>query len=323
MKTREEGLEGALEWIRKYTVDGKGITVTSKEPVIYPEVTGYYIPTLLQWGEADLAKSYAAYLCSTQGKDGAWYDFEGRTPYVFDTGQILKGLVAVYPSMPEVKDHILAGCDWLLSRVNEQGRLEPAAKDTFPAEETFYSELIHTYCLTPLMDAAALFQREEYRQTALRIKEYYVKEYREKILHFSLLSHFYAYVMEGLLDMGEEALIREAMENLEGYQNPQGGIPGLCDVKWVCSTGMFQIALVWYKLGELEKGNRIFDYAAKLQNPSGGFFGSYPASFFNRFSRGHQKAHYFPDAEISWANKYFLDAIWLRRQLEAERTEPT
>ena len=312
----------AMKWIKENTVDGNGITVTSKERVVYPEVTGYYIPTLLQWGERDLAKAYAKHLCSIQKEDGAWYDSEDKIPYIFDSAQILKGLTAIYPIMPEVEEHIISGCDWLISNMNKEGRLVPPSEECFGGDDTFYSELIHTYCLTPLVKAAELFDKKEYAQTAEKIKDYYIKNYRDKILNFSLLSHFYAYVMEGLFDMGEVELVREAMQNLEKYQNRKGGIPGLCDVKWVCSTGMFQIALVWYKLGELKKGNKIFSYACTLQNESGGWFGSYPASILNQYSRGRKKAYYFPDAEISWANKYFLDALAYKEQLEFEEQAP-
>ncbi len=312
----------AFNWIKKNTVDGNGITVTSKQKVVYPEVTGYYIPTLIQWGERDLAKAYAKHLCSIQKEDGAWYDSQDKIPYVFDTAQILKGLTAIYPIMPEVEGNIIKGCDWLLSNMNQEGRLVPASKDCFGEDDSFYSELIHTYCLTPLVKASELFNKKEYQQAAEKIKNYYVKNYREKILNFSLLSHFYAYVMEGLLDMGETALVREAMQNLEKYQNRKGGIPGLRDVKWVCSTGMFQIALVWYKLGELEKGNTIFDYTCSLQNESGGWFGSYPASFLNQYAIGRKRPYYFPDEEISWANKYFLDALAYKEQLEFEEQAP-
>ena len=126
--------------------------------------------------------------------------------------------------------------------------------------------------------------------------------------------------MEGLYDLGEEKLVRECMENLSKYQNNKGGIVGLNDVPWTCSTGMFQLALVWYKLKELEKGNKIFYYACSLQNQSGGWYGSYPApSILSVFYRGKKKPYYFQNAEISWANKYFLDALALKEKLEFER----
>lgn len=314
----------AILWIRDNTISGNGITVTSKEKVIYPEVTGYYIPSLLQWGERDLAISFAKYLCSIQKEDGSWYDSTDTDPYVFDSAQILKGLVAIRKIMPEVDDHIIKGCDWILSNMQPDGRLTTPSKDAWGNSEDFCSELIHIYCLSPIRDAGKIFNRPDYLDAVNKILGYYKREKLEKIKNFSLLSHFYAYVMEGLFDLGEIELCRESMERLEKYRNSKNGIPGLNDVPWVCSTGMFQLAIVWYKLGELEKGNSLFYYALSLQNRSGGWYGSYPApGFMARFYRGKKRPYYFPDAEISWAVKYFLDALALKEKLEFEKQAPT
>lgn len=314
----------AILWIRNNTISGNGITVTSKEKVIYPEVTGYYIPSLLQWGERDLAISFAKYLCSIQKEDGSWYDSADREPYVFDSAQILKGLVAIRKIMPEVDDHIIKGCDWILSNMQPDGRLTTPSKDAWGNDEDFCSELIHIYCLSPIRDAGKIFNRPDYLDAVNKVLNYYKREKLEKIKNFSLLSHFYAYVMEGLFDLGEVELCRESMERLEKYRNSKNGIPGLNDVPWVCSTGMFQLAIVWYKLGDLERGNSLFYYALSLQNKSGGWYGSYPApGFMARFYRGKKRPYYFPDAEISWAVKYFLDALALKEKLEFEKQAPT
>lgn len=314
----------ALSWIKNNTIDenghGKGITVTSEEKIIYPEVTGYYIPTLLTWGERDLALAYAKYLCNIQKQDGSWYDSGDREPYVFDSAQILKGLIAIRDIMPEVDGHIIKGCDWILSNMQSNGRLTTPCKDAWGDNEDFCSELIHVYCLTPIRDAGKIFNKLEYLRAVDKILDYYKREKFDRIEKFSLLSHFYAYVMEGLYDLGEVKLCRNAMMKLEKYRNKNGAIPGLNDVPWVCSTGLFQLAVVWYKLGDLERGNSLFYYALTLQNKSGGWYGSYAtASAFARFYRGRKRPYYFPDAEISWANKYFLDALALKEKLEFEK----
>ena len=307
----------AEKWISDNTIDGKGICVTSKEKVIYPEVTGYYIPSLLEWGDEKRASAFANYLCSIQKEDGSWYDAYNQEPYVFDSAQIIKGLLAIRKILPEVDTHILKGINWILTNVQEDGRLTTPSKDAWGNNDDFCSELIHLYCLTPIRDAGKIFDRCDYVIASKKILEYYKKNEYDKIMNFSLLSHFYAYVMEGLFDMGEEEMCRIAMENTEKHYNRKGGIPGLNNVPWVCSTGLFQMALVWYKLGEKKKGDGLFDYACSFQNKSGGWYGSYPPSM--NYYRFHKKAiqpYYFPNAEISWANKYFLDALALKNQLE-------
>ena len=291
-QNRVENYNRAINWIRNNTISGNGITVTSKQQIIYPEVSGYYIPTLIKWGEKDLAISYAKYLCSIQKDDGSWYDSQDKAPYVFDSAQILKGLVAIRDILPEVDDHIIRGCDWILSNMQEDGRLTTPSKDAWGDNEDYCSELIHIYCLSPIRDAGMIFGKPEYEEAVTSVLEYYKKNMMDKIRNFSLLSHFYAYVMEGLYDLGEVELCRESMYRLEKYRNRKGAIPGLNDVQWVCSTGLFQLAIVWYKLGELEKGNSLFYYALDLQNESGGWYGGYPApGLLSRFYKGRNKPY--------------------------------
>lgn len=314
---KKDVFDKAKRWINNNTINGNGITVTSVQQKIYPEVTGYYIPTLLAWDEAELAKSYAKYLCDIQKDDGSWYDYDDKEPYVFDSAQILKGLIAIREIMPEVDEHIIKGCDWIISNMQDDGRLTTPNKDAWGDNEDFCSELIHTYCLTPICDAGHIFNRSDYLDAVEKIKKYYLTNKLDRIEEFSLLSHFYAYVMEGLFDLGEEELVRKCMLNIENYYTKEGGVTGLKDVPWTCSTGMFQLALVWYKLGELERGNKIFEYTCSLQNESGGWYGSYPApGFMSRFFTGRKKPYYFPNEEISWANKYFLDALSLKNSLD-------
>jgi len=317
MQNKIDSYERAMHWIANNTIDGKGIAVSSKEQRIYPEVTGYYIPTLLKWGEKERACNFAKHLCSIQKEDGSWYDSKDIAPYVFDSAQILKGLIAIRSIMPEVDSHIISGCNWILSNIQSDGRLTTPSKEAWGKSEDFCSELIHIYCLSPIKDAGKIFEKPEYMMAAEKILEYYKKAKIDKIKNFSLLSHFYAYVMEGLFDLGEIDLCRESMERLEKYRNRKGAIPGLKDVPWVCSTGLFQLALVWYKLGELEKGNSLFYYAQSLQNESGGWYGSYPApGILSYFYFGRKRPYYFRNAEISWAVKYFLDALYLKNELE-------
>lgn len=196
----------ALKWIKGNTLDaktgvGKGITVTSAKKIIYPEVTGYYIPSLLNWGERDLAIRYAKYLLSVQQHDGSWLDCDNIAPYVFDSAQILKGLIAIRDIMPEVDAAIIKGCEWILSNMQPDGRLTTPSKDAWGSDD-ICSELVHVYCLSPINDAGEIFNRQDWKDASEKILNYYKTTQLEKIKNFSLLSHFYAYVLEGLIDTG-------------------------------------------------------------------------------------------------------------------------
>ena len=302
----------AVAWIHENTIDGKGIINNSHLRKPYPEVTGYYIPTLIRWGYRDLAVSYARWLCSIQHEDGAWYDTEDKDPYIFDTAQILKGLLAARKWYPQADEHIKKGCDWILSCMDEDGRLVSPLENAWGDGKTF-SELIHTYCILPIRETGQMFDIPRYIECADRIEEYYTTVCREQIVNFDLLSHFYAYVMESMLDIGREDIAREAMDKMEEIQKENGSVPAYNNVDWTCSTGLFQLALVWYRLGDTGHGDKAFQYACRLQNESGGWYGSYLSE-----ENPDEINTYFPDAEISWANKYFLDALYYKNIAQFE-----
>ncbi len=307
----------AIQWIKTNSIEGEGIINNTKLYKSYPEVTGYYIPTLIQWGYRKLAVSYAEWLCSIQKEDGSWYDTFNESPYVFDSAQILKGLLSVrniYPDKKSIDRAIINGCNWILSCVSEEGRLKTPDETAWGDVCT---ELIHTYCLSPLIEAANIYNRREYEKAAHKILEYYKKYYYDDIVNFNMLSHFYAYVMEAMIDMGEINLAEEAMKKIEAIQKESGAVPAYRNVDWVCSTGLFQLAVVWFRLGNIKSGNKAFSYACKLQNKSGGWFGSYVSE-----ENSNEINTYFPSAEISWVIKYFLDALYYKNKCQFEMQAP-
>lgn len=300
----------AVTWIKNNTIDGQAIICNTDKRKGYPEVTGYYIPTLLKWGYRDLAVSYAKWLCSIQKEDGSWYDTDDNAPYVFDSAQILKGLIAIRTIYPQADPCIIKGCDWIVGNMQESGRLVTPSTDAW-GSGNMCSELIHMYCLSPLVQAAEALDMPRYQEAAYKILEYYKKNHYDEIMNFGLLSHFYAYVMEALVDMGERDMAMEAMAKIEKLQKDNGAVPAYHDVNWVCSTGLFQLALVWFRLGNIERGNKAFEYACKLQNESGGWYGSYLSE-----NDQNEDNTYFPTSEISWAVKYFLDALYYKNLAE-------
>jgi malonyl-CoA O-methyltransferase len=310
------------KWIGTHTIikeNYAGICVSSKNEKCYPEVTGYYIPSLLNWGERDLAIQYAKWLCNIQKKYGSWYDPSDADPYVFDTAQILKGLIAISDILPEVSTNIIKGCDWIISNIQKDGRLTTPST---AAWGTICSELIHIYCLEPLITTSKKYGISTYKNEAKRVLDYYKLNRLNDILDFHTLSHFYAYTIEGLIDLDEIDLAKKAIKKVSSLQKRDGSIPAYKNVKWICSTGLFQFALIYYKLGDKNRGDMAFNYACSLQNNTGGWFGGYPV---NKFLAGFFKRHkpdYFPDAEISWAVKYFLDALQYKLYLEFEEQAP-
>ena len=303
----------SINWVKNHSFEGKGIICHTGMPKSYPEVSGYFIPTLLQWGYREMALQYAKWLCDIQKEDGSWYDTENIKPYIFDTGQILKGLLSVREFLPNVDSNIIRGVDWILSNAKDDGRLPSPRIDDFGDGKTFH-EIIHLYCLSPIIEAGKIFRKKEYIYKAEKILNYYLENEKEKIENFDLLSHFYAYVMEALLDLGKTEKVKMAMKKVSRLLDTQGIVPAYNDVHWVCVPGLFQMALVWFRLGDLEHGNKAFLFACRLQNPSGGWYGSYSIKDYP-----NEKNTYMPNEEISWANKYFMDALYWKCKTEFEK----
>lgn len=125
--------------------------------------------------------------------------------------------------------------------------------------------------------------------------------------------------MEALLDIGEIELAKKGMESLKHYVDEMGYVPAYSDKLWVCSTGLFQLAIVWYQLENPAYGDKVFNYAVNLQNTTGGWYGSYMS---DNISSNEDVNDYFPISEISWANKFFLDALYYKLRATSELYAP-
>lgn len=283
----------AIQWIRDHKLKNGGIVISSKQKITYPEVTGYLIPTLYEWGEKELAKELTQWLITQQNPDGSFSAPNG-IPYTFDTGQVIRGFIASLNDCPEAEGPLRKACNWVLSQMKPNGQLTtPSTKDW----GNIADDRIHLYILSPLIEAGLALNEQTYIDSAKHILEYY-KNYKD-LIKFNTLTHFYGYIIEALFDLGEYELAKQAMEQMARSQRRDGSIPAYKNVSWVCTPGLAQLAIVFYKLGMYDNAHRALKYLEKIQNPTGGFYGSYKIG-----------ADYFPTEEISWAVKFFLDAYY-------------
>ncbi|MEJ2565589.1 MAG: class I SAM-dependent methyltransferase [Gammaproteobacteria bacterium] len=107
--------ERAMDWFKQHMIADKGIIVHTRQPVPYPEVTGYYIPTLYDWQERALARICTKWLLSIQLPEGAFPAPDG-VPYTFDTAQVMRGLCAALEDMDGVETPLRRACDWLVAQ---------------------------------------------------------------------------------------------------------------------------------------------------------------------------------------------------------------
>jgi len=311
----------AQKWIEKYTVNNSGIAIGSCAPdTIYPEVSGYFIPTLLKFGDKKRALNFASYLVKIQNEDGSWSEPEGRIKFTFDTGMVLKGLCAVLDIIkkegaPEssdknltedvLKEAVIKGADWILSNQRKDGSVSTPDYSMWNLPRgKKVPEAVHIYALLPLLRAGELTGDKKYEKCVQNALSYYLS--LEDLTDFTTLSHFSAYIIEGLIEMGEIKRAKRAMDLISLHQRENGAVPAYSNVEYVCTTGVFQYALCWYKLNDIEKAEKAFSYALNMQNKTGGWYGS--------MGNG---ADYFPSCEISWAAKFFLDALYESLRLKS------
>lgn len=317
----------SLDWVGTHSGGQAGVSATSRIFQPYPEVTGYFIPSLIAWGELATAACYAKWLVEIQHKNGAWGDPYSGTQYAFDTGQIIRGLFSFYEKSekdPVIFESIYRACDWMIARIDANGF--PAVPD----EKNWDSSVpfaILLYAYEPIKRFALYSKNDEWLERIRKLENYFISD--PLLIEFTHISHFHAYILEALVDLGYTNLAKMGMQNVQKLQHDNGSVPAFSDVRWVCSTGLFQYALIWYKLGDIARANMAFDYALSLQNKSGGWYGSYgflskfiPQRWLKNFIPSKYLASYFPRAEISWAIKYFWDSLAIRQLTAFEQLAP-
>ena len=284
----------ALSWLKDNTIPEQGIIVSSKRRIPYLEVTGYLIPTLMDAGENKLAEQYAEFLFYVQRPNGAFAGPDGKG-YIFDTAQALRGLLRASQLWDRFKPFALKTADYITSSIENDGRIPSIYGKEIP-------EYVHVYILPVLAEAAKILNKPEYLEIAKGSLIYYKNA--PDILDDNRLTHFLAYTLDGFIDMGESEFVRPLVKEIFSSQRKYGDIPAFPNVKWTCNVGTAQFVIIGYKLEMYEKANEALNYLCHVQNTSGGFYGSYGIG-----------ADYFQKEEISWANKFFIDAIHLQNKV--------
>ena len=314
----------ALEWVRGQESPTGGVRANSARLDPYPEVTGYLIPTLLAYGEREAAVRHTRWLIRVQRPDGAFASTRG-IPHVFDTGQALRGLLAGMGLVPEAREAARKAAAWLHAQMDDEGRggfgdrglggfllqqVVEGVKGGFSPESYLGYEpaAMQLYVLPPLLQAADAFGLPEYRAAANRALEFYVAH--KDALRVGDLTHYLAYELEALIDLGRQDLALPTLKALRRQQRADGSVRGQGGEPWVCSPGLAQLALCWYKVGQWEPADRALAWLEARQRATGGFLGSYGAG-----------ATYFPEVELPWAAKFYLDANLRRVRAFFERNE--
>jgi malonyl-CoA O-methyltransferase len=280
----------AISWIKANTIGTGGIAVSDKTQIIYPEVTGYLIPTLLRCGEISLAEQYGAWLLKNMPGQGVFTDYAGES-HLFDSMQILRGFNALYvrSQNPELKKAISKISNQFMSRSNG-GAICPMSQ-----MERLY---VFIYCLYPLSEAGAILGDPNMTRRAAQLLQGFVSV-SDQIYSQETFSHFLGYIIGGLYELGAVEIANKL------YEQELFRIDRVCNLpdkmyNRTISVTLAQLAKTGYLLGHYKRADQLLNKLVSLQEPNGGFRGSFG---------DNKQFDYFNDEEISWTVKFFLDAI--------------
>lgn len=333
-------MQKAFEWITNHIVQSGsdhtklGIAVSSnvKRDVIYPEVTGYLVPTLLGLGAKELAWRFVRCLVmDCQNQDGGFPGPGGGESIAFDTAQVLRGLFWVQkfgfdqeiigPDImkPEVlKKSVERAVEWLDGQLTDEGFAVKNLESYAMPEGRSCPQMVNLYSILPFIKSAMMTGQWSPKMDlkAKSAVDFYLKDgfsFQDR----NMLSHFFFYCIDGMIELSKNC---EWARNLEKQTEdiimqealflPKASfmIPGFSDVQWVCSPGQAQAAICFRILGMERRFELAMSAMKMLQEPSGGFLGSY----------GIGDNWYFSTSELSWAVKFFLDACIIEQLLKKE-----
>lgn len=315
----------------------------------YPEVTGYIIPTMFDWAERlgrdelrERALRMAEWELGIQQPGGgfeSWYEGEGRPPVVFNTGQVIRGLVRAAAETGD--ERFLAGAlragEWIIEGQEPDGSF---SKGNYLGMTRVYD----VYSTASLAQLAVASGDDRFGRAAIANAEFAISKQTPEGW-FDLCdnvpagnatpsTHTLGYTADGLIEigatLGEPDLLTAGeltARALLAAVEPGGRLPGRFDRDWnpaagyVVLTGSAQLGILLSGIHArepepelLEGAWSLLDFVAYCQrlnavgaNRRGAIAGSYPIW-----------GRYVPLKYPSWATKFYLDQIRLLLAISSE-----
>ena len=355
---RGDALTKAVNWLLYSQAsmgdDGFGsYHIINKWTTSYVETSGYIIPTLIYYAKKEkdnnIIKRMIAsgdWLISIQKPSGGWqgeYIADNRPEVVFNTGQVIRGLLEVYKETNDKKylDSAAKACDWLCSIQEGEGYWQKFAFRGVP-------RVYDSYVDAPMLQTWLLTKNELYKEKALKNLNWIIDNKQLENGWFEdcdntikrndkPILHTIAYTIDGLLESGLilndqkiiDAAIKSADKLFELF-NKRKFLNGRFDRNWngsqsIICTGCAQTAIIWLKLFKLTKNIQYLNAAMKMNDilifiqdrgvsespdTKGAIPGSYPIW-------GRYEPFSFPN----WATKYFADSLLLEKECLKEAVE--
>lgn len=354
----EAHIEAGMKWLSRAqdaTPDG-GVSIRFSLvrgwESTYPETTGYIIPTFLNYYRITGDTSYkrramrmAEWELSIQQEDGSFLGgaMSQRTnSLVFDTGQIVLGLMAAFKYSDEdrfLKAARKAG-DWLVRVQDIDGAWRRFSYHSIPHS-------YHSRVSWALVELYQVIRKKKYLDTAKKNIGWVLSNQRPNGWfqdagftledHKAPYTHTIAYTIRGILEVGmllnEQQYVEAAQKSVDELlklQNSNGFFWGRYDANWnrkrrfSCLTGNAQISIAYLRLYEVNSDSKYLQRAHVLnealksmqnittnkENIQGAMPGSHPVwGEYERFS--------YPN----WATKFFVDALMLEKDSKKREEE--
>ncbi|PWG62678.1 prenyltransferase/squalene oxidase repeat-containing protein [Sediminicurvatus halobius] len=305
----------------------------------YPETSGYIVETFLAAARSlerpslvDRAQRILDWELGLQLPDGAFpghFGEAGSRPVIFNTGQIMHGLIAGYGQLgrPECLAAAVRAGRWMLAQQDADGCWRRSVHNGIP--HTYNTRAAWALLRTGLLADEPMLVRAARANLDWALTQqdadgwFRNNAFREGEPPFT---HTIAYAARGLLEsgllLGESRYVVAAERTaraLAGQQRADGFLAGAFAAGWVgegrrycCLTGLAQTALIWQRLAQTPTGHDLAEHAEraiaylKRQHrrrgdgapDDGGIAGSAP--IWGRYSRFE-----YPN----WAAKFFADAL--------------
>lgn len=357
--TDDDHLIAAAQWLARAqdaTEDG-GVSgryrLASGWTSSYPETTGYIIPTFVMldrelpgMGFLNRASRAARFLRGIQLSGGAFPGGElhenATTPSVFNTAQIMAGLLAWYQASEErwALDAAHKAAGWLIANQDANGAFG----------RYFYNNVSCTYAAYAscwLAEFGSFAENSAYLNAAARHLEWVLKHVDKETGWFEFcgfssqdhsertsLTHTIGYTLWGTLATSE---VLNRSDGIEAVQKAafaiarrlelSGWLSARLDYRWrvqapyACLTGNSQLALLWMRIYRITGDMRLINAALKsldlvkqaqcMVNSDAAIRGGIPGS-------DPVWGDYLYMAFPNWAAKFFIDALITKKKVFSE-----
>jgi hypothetical protein len=343
-------LQGAIEWLcraqdaRDGKCDAGGVSAgwSFEDGWLpgYPETTGYIIETFVAAADMmqrqDLvrrAERMIDWELSIQLENGAFpghFGEPGSQPVIFNTGQIMHGMIAGYTHLGRMEclESAVRAGHWLRLQQDVDGCWRKFEHNSVP-------HVYNTRATWALLATGLLARDSDLVMAAKHNLDWALAQQTESgwyesnafVPNRSPYTHTIAYAVRGFLEsghlLGDERYLdsaRKAGKAIADVQRGDGWLAGtyrdgwLADAGYCCLTGLAQMSLNWIRLAQIT-GDDTFRVHARsglayvkskqrLEDPDdavrGGIAGSFPIwGDYSRFE--------YPN----WAAKFFSDALMM------------